>query len=224
MKHNLMAGLVLVGATLAGGPVLAAPLTWSWSGTLAEWAAAGGGTGQVSDVDGHAVFDLDNSTSLPDGLGGYVTLTETEIGGVNYYDVGLNWDTSTGFAGGYGGSGQLVYALAFAPGSAERVVAAALDSAITGIGTRAKARLVDLPSALIVAELVSEDGAHDPIHGYAGFSPRDAVGVQLSFLPSSTGVYQDAHISVVSIVPEPATLALLGAGLLGIALVRRQRA
>lgn len=85
MKHNLMAGLVMVGATLVGGPALADPVTWNWSGSLADWAAAGGGAGDVTDGDGDAVFKLYNTTSLLDGVGGFVTLTETEIGGVDYY-------------------------------------------------------------------------------------------------------------------------------------------
>lgn len=224
MKHNLMAGLVMVSATLVGGSALADPVTWNWSGSLAEWAAAGGGTGQVTDGDGDAVFKLYSTTSLPDGVGGFVTLSETEIGGVDYYDVGLSWDASTGFAGGYSGGGQLVYSLALQPISAEHIVAAALDSAITGVGTRATARLYGLPSSIFFTDLISEDGAHDPIHGYSSFSPRDTVGVQLNFQPSSTGVFQDAHSSfVVASVPEPASLALVLAGLSGLALSRLKR-
>jgi hypothetical protein len=221
MKHNLMAGLFLLGASLGAGPAMAGPLAWTWSGTLAEWAASGAGTGQITDGDGDAVFKLYDTTSLPDGVGGFVTLSETEIGGVDYYDVGLTWDASTGYASGYGGGGQLVYSLGMLPSSDERLVAASVDSAITGIGTRATARLYDLPSGVFFTDLMSEDGAHDPLHGYASFSPRDVVGVQLTFQPSTTGVFQDAHSSFV--VPEPGSLALALAGLSGLVLLRPKR-
>lgn len=222
MKRNWMAHVLMVGAAIGAGSALAAPAAWSWSGTLAEWAAAGGGTGMVTDGDGDAVFKLYNTTDIPDGVGGYVTLSETEISGVDYYDVGLTWDASTGYAGGYGGGGQLVYSLAMLAGSSERIVAAAIDSAITGIGTAALARLYDLPAGTFFTNLSSFDGAHDPIHGYTAFAPRETVGVQYTFMPSQTGVFQDAHSSFVASVPEPASVALLGLGLAGLALTRRK--
>ncbi len=221
MKHNLMAGLFLLGASLGASPAMAGPLAWTWSGTLAEWAASGGGTGQITDGDNDAVFKLYDTTTLPDGVGGFVTLSETEIGGVDYYDVGLTWDVTTGYASGYGGGGQLVYSLGMLPGSDERLVAASVDSAITGIGTLAAARLYDLPSGVVITDLMSEDGAHDPLHGYARFSPRQTVGVQFIFQPSNSGVFQDAHSSFV--VPEPASLALALAGLSCLALIRPRR-
>jgi hypothetical protein len=187
-------------------------------------AAAGAGAGMVADGDGDSVFKLYNTTDIPDGVGGFVTLSETEIGGVDYYDVGLTWDASTGYAGGYGGGGQLVYSLAVLAGNSERIVAAAIDSAITGIGTAALARFYELPANSFITNLSSFDGAHDPIHGYAAFSPRETVGVQYTFKPSTTGVFQDAHSSFVTSVPEPASLALWGIGLLGLALTRRKTA
>ncbi|WP_395702790.1 hypothetical protein, partial [Aquabacterium sp.] len=143
MRKSLASGLLLAGV-LVSGAASAAP--WTWSGTLADWGAAGGGTGVITDGDGDVSFTLFNTTTIPDGVNGYVTISEVEIGGADYYDVGLSWDASTGFAGGYAGGGQLVYAMDVLAPSTERIVAAALDSAITGTGTTALAVLRDLPA------------------------------------------------------------------------------
>lgn len=221
MKKTFATGLLVVASLMAAGTAGAAP--WSWSGSLADWAASGGGTGTIVDGDGDAAFTLFNTTTIPDGANGYVTISELDIGGKDYYDVGITWDSTTGFPAGYVGGGQLVYSMDVIGQTAERIVAAALDTVITGTGTTALMVLRDLPSNTLIANLASFDGSHDPLVGYAGFSGRTSVGVQQIFQPSADGSFDDAHASFVASVPEPSQLALAGVALAGLVLTRRRK-
>jgi hypothetical protein len=222
MITKTMAGILMAGGLILSSAASASP--WSWTGTLADWAAAGGGTGIITDGDGDAAFQYYNTTTIPDGLTGYITLSELTIGVTDYYDVGLTWDSATGFPSGYSGGGQLVYTISVIGGGNERITSAALDTVITGTGMTALKILYDLPANIIFANLNSTNGARDPVSGYDTFTGRTIVGVQDVFQPSETGVFQDAHNSfTVETVPEPASIALFGLGLAGLGLVSRRR-
>jgi len=218
MKRFYLPPLVmLLGLAVSGNAA-----AWSWSGTLASWAASGGSTGVIVDGDGDMAFQLFNTTDIPDGQNDYITLSELEIGGVDYYDVGVNWDAETGFANGYAGGGQLVYSMSVL-GNNEAITSAALDSIITGTGTTALKILRDLPANTLIANLSSFDGSRDPATGYTSFAGRSVIGVQDIFQPSTSGVFQDAHNSFTVVdVPEPMSLALLAIGLAALG-VSRQR-
>jgi hypothetical protein len=221
MKKLFVIGLLAVAGTMFASTASAAP--WAWSGSLADWAASGGGTGVIVDGDGDTAFRLFNTTTIPDGVDGYITISELEIGGADYYDVGVAWDTATGHTGGYAGGGQLVYTMEMIGQTAERIVAAALDTVITGTGTTALMILTDQPANSLITNLSSFDGSHDPLVGYAGFAGISLLGVQQLFQPSANGRFDDSHASFVVSVPEPSQLALVGAGMFGLVLARRRK-
>jgi hypothetical protein len=218
VKNKLIATLVLTGGLALSGAASAS--AWSWTGTLADWAASGGGTGVVTDGDGDMQFTLFNSTDIPDrpGVNDYITLSEIEIGGKDFYDVGVNWGPS-----GYAGGGQLVYTLNTVGGGGESIRGATLDSTITGDGTTSLMILYDLPVSAIFDNLSSFNGARDPLSGEVSFDGRSIVGVQQVFKPSDTGVFQDSHAGFLTAVPEPGDLSLAGIGLLMAFLARRRK-
>lgn len=219
MKSRLITPLLLAGGLALAGAASATP--WSWTGTLADWAASADGTGVVTDADGDMQFTLfSGSTSIPDRPGTpYITLSEIEIGNKDYYDVSMNWGPN-----GWAGSGQLAYTLQVLGATNERITGASLDSAITGDGTTSLMILRDLPDNTILDNLSSINGARDPSTGMAEFSGRSLLGVQQVFQPSTTGVYQDSHAGFVVTVPEPGAMSLVGLGLFGILVFSRRKA
>lgn len=216
MKRRFIAGLLLAGGLTMSAAASAAP--WSWTGTLADWAAAGG-TGTITDGDGDMQFTLSTvSTTIPDRDRAFITIEEVEIGGKDYYDVGIDWGPQ-----GYAGGGQLVYKLTSLSSSGELISGATLDSAITGSGTTSLMILRDLPANAIFANLTSANGARDPLTGELLFAGRSVVGVQQIFQPTTTALYQDSHAGFVATVPEPGALSLALLALLPVVGTLRRR-
>jgi len=101
MRLKLLPGLLLAAGLMASTAASAAVV---WSGTLAAWEAMAGGV--IIDADNDMKFTLfASTTTIPASAGTVVTISESEIGGIDYYDVGLAW--TNGWAGG----GQLVYTM-----------------------------------------------------------------------------------------------------------------
>lgn len=217
MKTKLLTGLMMAAGLLASGWASAAPF---WTGSLADWAASGGGTGVIVDADHDMRFTLYAGTTTVPNTGAVVTLSETQLGGVDYYDVGLAWNN------GWSGVGQLVYTMEAIGAGNERINGAAMDTVITGAGTKGLLFLYDTPTTLpsVFLNLNSTDGAHDPLTGYAGFAGRSLLGVVENFQATSTGQFDDAHASfTVTDVPEPGTLPLVALSLLGLARAATRR-
>lgn len=217
-----MLNRVLTGMLIAAGWAVAAPAgAWSWTGTLADWAASSSNTGVI--LDGHAdmSFTLSPGYTLTEGTGAYVTISEVEVGGNAYYDIGINWTSDTGFVNAYSGGGSLAYTLTRL--GTDRIVSGALDTVVINTGTTATMQLKDVPSSTTFASFTSTNGSHDPlVGGYTTFAGRSAIEVLQVWQTSATGAYQNTHASFLVAVPEPAPAAMLGLGLLALALRRRQ--
>jgi hypothetical protein len=221
MKTKLTSAILMAGGLILSGAASAAP--WSWSGTLAEWAAAGAGTGQIVDGDTDVMFKLYPTTTLPDGTGAYVTLSEFSIGALDYYDVGVSWEPAAGFASGYAGGDKLEYAIMVNGTAPDRITSTSFDTVVAGTGTVAQVSLLDLPAATVFVSMSSVGGSNTPIGSYLAFSGRTQIGVQDNFQPSVDGVYQNAHNSFTVAIPEPTSVSLMGIGVLGLFLARRRR-
>jgi hypothetical protein len=212
MKSRLM--VLVAGGLLASGVAAAAP--WSTTTNLANWAAAGS-TGIV-DGDGDMAFIFSNAT-IPDGAVGFVTLSEVEIAGVDHYDVGVSWDTASGFPTGYAGGGFLDYGLKVVGGSTELINSAQLSITQTGtIAPQVVENVYNVPPGAAFATLAvppSPDGVQ--------FIGRGAIGVSDTFQAQTGGVVQDMHNSFTTAVPEPETYALFLAGLGVMGMLARRR-
>jgi hypothetical protein len=206
---------------LCGGGASAA--SWNWEGTLASWQAGNtgvAGSGVIKDLDGDTTFTLLNAC-IPVGLTGYLTLSEVDISGKSYYDVGLSWSAAAGFPSGYSGGGVLAYTVT-SLNPARVITSAAFDTVVTGTNLSAKATLADSNGSF--ASLTSTNGSRDPVAAQFEFAGRSSVDVKDTFAPSTTGVFQDAHNAFgVTAVPEPESYAMMLAGLAALGIFGRRR-
>ena len=209
MNTKFLTGIVMTVGLLASGAASALPCT-SYATTDA-W--AGAGAAGCTDPDGDMLFTFGAYSGNFAGIGATTAfnVAETEIGGIDYYDVGF------GFNPAYAGGGDISYTMSTIAPSTELIGSAGFDTIITGTGTTATKVLSDVGGAAFLT-LTSTDGSNT---GYVGFSPRSAIDVVDTFNASTSGVFQDAHNNVT--VPEPLSLSLFGIGLVGLGLNRRHR-
>lgn len=211
MKIKFLASsLFVAGAVMASSPASA----WSLDTTLGAWALA-------------PVIDSDNDMkwTLLDTAGGLspdtpIHFSEDEIGGKDFYDVGVSFSPTltTG-----AGLSYLMEVLTVAGEPLESITSVKLDSVVTGFGTVATKDLYDIGAANSFLTLTSTDGSNT---GYQSIAPRLALRVVDTFNPGQNGGIDDAHngYTATATVSEPVTLVSLGIGLAAIGVSRRRTA
>ena len=227
MKMKTLAGILAVGALVASGSASALP--WSASGTIGLWKAWGGavldGGACPTGFTCNGIGDSDTTFTWvggaqPPGVAllhddTKVFFSEREVGGVDFYNVDFSkGDTQQVIVG-----NRAEYRIVTT--DPEGLNGAALGSQRSGPEFSFVEKIVrDETGAVTLLALGSTNGAREPAIGYAGFAPTLSILVQDNLgttnFESLTNEYRMGEL------PEPATLALFGIGLLG--LLGRRRA
>lgn len=206
MRTNWKAGLLAAAAAMACTAAQAVP--WTWTGTVASWAAFGA-TG-ITDTDGDMRFIWNPlvTTLVPSAT--TVTISESNLGGSSFYDVGFDFSPL-----GLSGPAEINYIVQSIDGS-QRLSAAMLSVTQTGF----------VPAGSVVEELHGYGSDSDifatlgvpPSPDMVWFDPRATIYVKNTISELEFGRVQDIHNGF---LPEPGSLALVGLGLLVVPLVRR---
>lgn len=160
---------------------------------------------------------ITNTGGLVGNAGTFVTLKEDHIGSDAFYNVHLSWGGASMTGGSFAYTMNTVDPKGF--------TAASLDSIVVASAGNVTKQVYTSLGGTLLLTLTSVNGARAPILGWDPLLPVTLSGYTSLYIVDTinSGNVTDIFNELVS-VPEPATLALLGIGMLGVFGLRRKSA